>query len=135
MNYDFPRNIEDYVHRVGRTGRAGKSGEAISLIDRSDWRYAGDLIPILEKNNQVIYKQIYALFRYLAQYILSYLLYVYCVMYRRYRTSCALWPNDGRLARRNGNWRGMEGAVAVTFAKPNHCHLSFQFSDNWCSLH
>ena len=23
VNYDFPRNIEDYVHRVGRTGRAG----------------------------------------------------------------------------------------------------------------
>ena len=22
-NYDFPRNIEEYVHRVGRTGRAG----------------------------------------------------------------------------------------------------------------
>ena len=21
-NYDFPRNIEEYVHRVGRTGRA-----------------------------------------------------------------------------------------------------------------
>ena len=23
FNYDFPRNIEEYVHRVGRTGRAG----------------------------------------------------------------------------------------------------------------
>ena len=23
VNFDFPRNIEDYVHRIGRTGRAG----------------------------------------------------------------------------------------------------------------
>ena len=23
LNFDFPRNIEDYVHRIGRTGRAG----------------------------------------------------------------------------------------------------------------
>lgn len=25
VNFDFPRNIEEYVHRVGRTGRAGKN--------------------------------------------------------------------------------------------------------------
>ena len=23
VNYDFPGNVEDYVHRIGRTGRAG----------------------------------------------------------------------------------------------------------------
>ncbi|NMC84573.1 MAG: DEAD/DEAH box helicase [Anaerolineaceae bacterium] len=32
INYDFPQDAEDYVHRIGRTGRAGKSGVAISLI-------------------------------------------------------------------------------------------------------
>ena len=26
VNYDFPHNATDYVHRVGRTGRAGKTG-------------------------------------------------------------------------------------------------------------
>jgi superfamily II DNA/RNA helicase len=23
VNYDFPKGIEDYIHRIGRTGRAG----------------------------------------------------------------------------------------------------------------
>jgi len=32
INYDFPQDAEDYVHRIGRTGRAGKAGIAISLI-------------------------------------------------------------------------------------------------------
>ncbi|KAI5160400.1 putative Atp-Dependent Rna Helicase Ddx43 [Manis pentadactyla] len=52
-NYDFPRNIEEYVHRVGRTGRAGKTGVSITLITRNDWRVAPELINILERANQV----------------------------------------------------------------------------------
>jgi len=31
VNYDFPYEPEDYVHRIGRTGRAGASGVAISF--------------------------------------------------------------------------------------------------------
>ncbi|XP_058032239.1 probable ATP-dependent RNA helicase DDX43 [Ahaetulla prasina] len=54
FNFDFPRNIEEYVHRVGRTGRAGRKGEAITLVTRSDWRVASELIDILKRGNQVI---------------------------------------------------------------------------------
>jgi ATP-dependent RNA helicase DDX5/DBP2 len=32
LNYDYPNNSEDYVHRIGRTGRAGASGTAITLF-------------------------------------------------------------------------------------------------------
>jgi superfamily II DNA/RNA helicase len=32
INYDLPRQAEDYVHRIGRTGRAGKNGVAISFV-------------------------------------------------------------------------------------------------------
>uniref|UniRef100_A0A8C3WA79 RNA helicase n=1 Tax=Catagonus wagneri TaxID=51154 RepID=A0A8C3WA79_9CETA len=53
-NYDFPRNIEEYVHRVGRTGRAGRTGVSITLITRSDWKIASELIHILERANQSI---------------------------------------------------------------------------------
>ncbi len=32
LNYDYPNNSEDYVHRIGRTGRAGRTGTAITLF-------------------------------------------------------------------------------------------------------
>eukprot|EP00667_Euglena_gracilis_P005636 EG_transcript_5682 len=32
--YDLPRNIPEYVHRVGRTGRMNRQGVAFSLFDR-----------------------------------------------------------------------------------------------------
>lgn len=32
LNYDYPNNTEDYVHRIGRTGRAGRTGTAITLF-------------------------------------------------------------------------------------------------------
>jgi ATP-dependent RNA helicase DeaD len=31
-NYEIPRDVDSYTHRVGRTARAGKHGEAISLV-------------------------------------------------------------------------------------------------------
>ena len=36
INFDFPPNHEDYVHRIGRTGRAKSAGDAISFITRED---------------------------------------------------------------------------------------------------
>ena len=33
INFDFPYEAEDYVHRIGRTGRAGSTGVAISFAD------------------------------------------------------------------------------------------------------
>lgn len=32
INYSLPRDIESYIHRVGRTGRAGEAGKALSLV-------------------------------------------------------------------------------------------------------
>lgn len=32
INYDVPRDVEDYVHRIGRTARADKDGQAITLV-------------------------------------------------------------------------------------------------------
>lgn len=36
VNYDFPMQIDDYVHRIGRTGRAGAKGESITFITKKE---------------------------------------------------------------------------------------------------
>ncbi|CAI9181260.1 unnamed protein product [Rangifer tarandus platyrhynchus] len=54
FNYNFPRNIEEYVQRVGRTGRAGKTGESITLVTQDDWKIADKLIKILQRANQTV---------------------------------------------------------------------------------
>ncbi|XP_019326666.1 PREDICTED: probable ATP-dependent RNA helicase DDX43 [Aptenodytes forsteri] len=61
FNFDFPRNIEEYVHRVGRTGRAGRTGEAVTLVTKNDWRVASELIDILERANQVVPNELIAM--------------------------------------------------------------------------
>lgn len=46
FNYDVPRDVEYYVHRVGRTGRKGNEGVAVTLVDQGDERY----LTKIEKN-------------------------------------------------------------------------------------
>jgi superfamily II DNA/RNA helicase len=36
VNFDAPRQAEDYVHRIGRTGRAGRSGAAVTFLGHAD---------------------------------------------------------------------------------------------------
>jgi len=36
INYDLPREVDEYVHRIGRTGRVGNTGRAISLVDEAE---------------------------------------------------------------------------------------------------
>ena len=53
INFDLPRQAEDYVHRIGRTGRAGRTGIAVSLVGmregglvRAIERYTGNRIDV-----------------------------------------------------------------------------------------
>ena len=43
INYDIPKDIKDYIHRIGRTGREGKKGEAISLYE-DEYKLKDDFI-------------------------------------------------------------------------------------------
>jgi ATP-dependent RNA helicase DDX5/DBP2 len=55
INYDFPNNIEDYVHRIGRTGRAGATGTAITLFSRAeDGKMAKQLVRVMRDANQPV---------------------------------------------------------------------------------
>ena len=39
INYNVPRAVEDYIHRIGRTGRYNKEGTAVTLVNRQDQKY------------------------------------------------------------------------------------------------
>jgi ATP-dependent RNA helicase DDX5/DBP2 len=54
INFDFPSNVEDYVHRIGRTGRAGAKGNAYTFFTRKDASRAGSLVQIMEQAGQVV---------------------------------------------------------------------------------
>ncbi|KAJ2234545.1 ATP-dependent RNA helicase dbp2, partial [Coemansia sp. RSA 455] len=64
INYDFPINIEDYVHRIGRTGRAGASGTAITFFTTENSRSSKDLALILSEANQEVPPQLDEMARY-----------------------------------------------------------------------
>merc|ERR550514_788202 len=54
INYDFPLQIEDYVHRIGRTGRAGASGSSYSFFTSDKARNAKELVGVLREAGQSI---------------------------------------------------------------------------------
>ncbi|XP_060872445.1 ATP-dependent RNA helicase vasa-like [Metopolophium dirhodum] len=55
VNFDLPKTVEEYVHRIGRTGRLGNAGKAISFFDpESDGPLASELIRILKQADQEV---------------------------------------------------------------------------------
>lgn len=64
VNYDFPRSLEDYVHRIGRTaGRAGAEGTTYSFFTAANARFAKELITILEEAGQKVSSELAAMGR------------------------------------------------------------------------
>ena len=49
INYDAPRDPEDYVHRIGRTARANREGQAITLVTPKDWPHLLKIEILIEK--------------------------------------------------------------------------------------
>jgi ATP-dependent RNA helicase DDX3X len=48
INFDFPKALESYIHRMGRTGRAGKEGTVTSLITNDvDFAVRQELVKLL----------------------------------------------------------------------------------------
>ena len=48
INYDFPTNLDTYIHRVGRTGRLATDGHAYSFFTRNLAPLAKPLLALLK---------------------------------------------------------------------------------------
>lgn len=82
LNYDYPNNSEDYIHRIGRTGRAGANGTAITFFTtdsmsysilfcmvccvdlKADQKQARDLVSVLTEAKQQIDPRLAEMTRY-----------------------------------------------------------------------
>ena len=80
LNYDYPNNSEDYIHRIGRTGRAGAKGTAITFFTTdsefrsphlkvladslADQKQARDLVAVLTEAKQQIDPRLAEMTRY-----------------------------------------------------------------------
>ena len=64
INFNYPPDDEDYIHRIGRTGRAGSTGQADTLfVTPTDAGRAPALVRILRDAGQPVDEQLAALVR------------------------------------------------------------------------
>lgn len=50
INFDVPRDCDDYIHRIGRTARAGSKGRAITFVSEEDQEYFGRIEEFIEQS-------------------------------------------------------------------------------------
>lgn len=58
LNFELPKTIEAYTHRIGRTGRAGEKGNAWSLATEADTDLFGPLANLLQQSGVHVPKEI-----------------------------------------------------------------------------
>ena len=49
INYDVPRDCDDYIHRIGRTARAGTTGRAITFVSEEDQAFFGQIEEFIQQ--------------------------------------------------------------------------------------
>ncbi|XP_050213696.1 DEAD-box ATP-dependent RNA helicase 52C-like [Mercurialis annua] len=54
INFDMPKDVDDYVHRIGRTGRAGKSGMATAFFSDKNMSLAKPLVELMKEAKQEV---------------------------------------------------------------------------------
>ncbi|EUJ29161.1 putative ATP-dependent RNA helicase [Listeria floridensis FSL S10-1187] len=54
IQYDLPKNEQEYTHRSGRTGRMGKRGIVISFVNQREIRTLKQFLRALGKDGQLV---------------------------------------------------------------------------------
>ena len=54
INYDCPKSLQDYVHRVGRTGRASQSGMAVTFFTEGDTEMVRPIANLIKEAGQPV---------------------------------------------------------------------------------
>lgn len=54
INFDIPKEPENYIHRIGRTGRAEQEGTAISFFTEEEADYLGEIEFLMNKEIEVL---------------------------------------------------------------------------------
>jgi superfamily II DNA/RNA helicase len=54
VQYDLPKTLDDYTHRIGRTGRAGNQGTATSFFNKNYSHIAAELVEYLKEHEQEV---------------------------------------------------------------------------------
>ena len=62
INFDLPREIETYIHRIGRSGRFGRKGIAINFVTQKEYSqmqrieqyYHTEITPLPENIKELI---------------------------------------------------------------------------------
>lgn len=52
INFSFPKDLEQYVHRSGRTGRNSSKGETVSIVQENEQKYYEIVIDYCNKNSE-----------------------------------------------------------------------------------
>lgn len=50
INFDIPKCIHTYLHRIGRSGRWGRKGKAINFVTRRDYKYIKEIESFYQTN-------------------------------------------------------------------------------------
>ena len=61
VNFDYPNQTEDYVHRIGHTARSEKTGTAYTFMTEDNASQAKELIDVLKESKQTINPELFQL--------------------------------------------------------------------------
>lgn len=50
INFECPKTIEAYIHRIGRAGRAGEAGTSYTFLRPQDSKFAISLVKVFENS-------------------------------------------------------------------------------------